>query len=414
MKTLYIDCPMGAAGDMLAGALLELIPEREGFIKELNGIGLNGVKITSENARKCGIAGTKFTVTIEGEERSPRMRGHGREHGAHGLAGHAGHCRLSGMSDIERIVEGLALPEKVRCDVMSVYKLIAEGESRAHGVSVTDVHFHEAGTIDAIADISAVCLLMDRIKPERVTVSPVCVGGGTVKCAHGTLPVPAPATVRILRDVPIYGGSIKDELCTPTGAALLKYFADGFGDMPLMKVDATGYGMGTKDFETANCVRAFLGKSEGRENVIAELKCNLDDMTGEAVAFAGGKLLSAGALDVCAAPVVMKKSRPGIMLSVLCEERDRDRMAELIFKHTTTLGVRETISRRRVLDRAVRTMETPLGKVREKIAKGCGVVKSKYEFDDIARIADENGMSMAEAARAITEYLAVKSIDSSA
>ncbi|MDD6316380.1 MAG: nickel pincer cofactor biosynthesis protein LarC [Clostridia bacterium] len=303
------------------------------------------------------------------------------------------------MHDIEHIVRGhLSLPAKVQDDIMAVYTLIAEAESHAHGVPVTEIHFHEVGTMDAIADITAVCLLMDRLAPDQVVVSPVHVGSGQVRCAHGILPVPAPATAFILKDVPIYGGSIRGELCTPTGAALLKHFATRFGSMPVMKTQAIGYGMGKKDFEAANCVRVLLGETEDTGDTVYELCCNVDDMTGEAVGFAMERLLDAGALDVYTIPIGMKKSRPGILIGVLCREAQKEAVVQTLFKHTTTIGIREQQLRRHVLNRRTETLDTPWGPVGCKISSGYGVTRRKYEYEDLARIARQEEISLAEAA----------------
>lgn len=260
MRYMHIDCSMGAAGDMLSAALLELIPvnEREGFVDSFNALGIPGVCMEAEPSVKCGVSGTHIHIKVHGVE-----EGHTHGHDEHGHDHDAHDHEHRGMAEIENIVNGLnGLSEKVRDDVMNVYKIIADAESKAHGVPVSEVHFHEVGAMDAIADISAVCMLMDRIGAERVTATPVNVGGGTVKCAHGILPVPAPATALILEGVPYYSGDIKSELCTPTGAALLKYFVDEFGEMPLMTIGSEGFGMGTKDFEKANCVRITLGIAE--------------------------------------------------------------------------------------------------------------------------------------------------------
>ena len=231
MKTLYLDCGMGAAGDMLSAALLELLPDPDAFVAKLNALGIPGVVFTREASCKCGIRGTHMSVTV-----------HGEAEGEH-------HHHHSSMHDIEHIVcSHLDLPEQVKSDILAVYKLIAEAESHAHGVPVSEIHFHEVGSMDAIADITAVCLLLHRLAPDEIIVSPVHVGCGEVHCAHGILPVPAPATAHILRGVPIYGGEVRGELCTPTGAALLAHFATRFGAMPAMRVSAIGYGMGKKDF----------------------------------------------------------------------------------------------------------------------------------------------------------------------
>ena len=253
MRTLYIDCGMGAAGDMLTAALLELADDKEAVVRELNGLNIPNVTYTCEEATKCGIKGTHMSVKVNGCEEDDHHHDH---------EGHEHHHEHHGMHDIEHIVSHLNVSDKVKSDILTVYKLIAEAESDAHGCPISEIHFHEVGSMDAIADVTAVCLLMEKLKPEKVIASPVHVGAGTVKCAHGILPVPAPATAYILRNVPIYGGEIKSELCTPTGAALLKHFVTEFGNMPIMTTDRIGYGMGKKDFERANCVRVMLGESK--------------------------------------------------------------------------------------------------------------------------------------------------------
>lgn len=389
MKTLYIDCKMGAAGDMLTAALLELLPDPDGFMAEVNALGIPDVKIRREPSAKCGINGTRVIVTVGGREESERMY-EGPVHHHHGS-----------MGDIKAIADKLPIPDRVKNHLMTVYGLIAEAESHVHKVPVTDIHFHEVGAMDAVADIVSVCLLMDRIAPDKVIVSPINVGGGTVRCAHGILPVPAPATLYILKGAPIYGGSIKSELCTPTGAALLRTFASEFGDMPVMKTEAVGYGMGEKDFDTANCVRVLLGTTEDGRDAVSELYCSIDDMTPEALGFAMDRLFEAGALEVYTVPIGMKKSRPGILLCAMCRNEDRDEFIKLLFKHTTTLGVRENISRRYILSRRIDKVQTPYGEIRKKTASGYGVVKEKYEYEDIARTAREQDVSLYEVTRSI-------------
>ncbi len=411
MRTLYLDCSMGAAGDMLTAALLELVDDREGFVKRLNALGIPGVVFEAEQAVKCGITGTHMRVTVNGEEEESldhlhehthdhehedgHVHSHEREHQHNHDHDHPHHH--SGMHDIEHIVRGhMALPQKVQDDVMAVYALIAEAESHAHGAPVEQIHFHEVGTLDAVADITAVCLLMNELAPDEVVVSPVHVGSGQVHCAHGILPVPAPATAYILRDAPIYGGEIRGELCTPTGAALLQHFASRYGSMPAMKVRCIGYGMGKKDFEAANCVRAMLGESAETDDEVCELSCNVDDMTGESVGYAMERLFEAGALDVYTVPIGMKKSRPGMLIRVMCRRSGREKILQTIFRHTTTIGVRESTLRRYVLDRRVETLETAYGPVRCKISEGYGAERRKYEHDDLARIAHERGCSLDE------------------
>lgn len=378
MTTLYLDCGMGAAGDMLTAALLELLPDPAGFVAELNALGIPGVKYTAQKNVKCGITGTHMQVTVHGEEEGS----HSHHHGS--------------MGDIRAIVSGLPIPPMVKLNILAVYEEIAQAESHVHGVPVTQIHFHEVGAMDAVADVTAVCLLLHRLDVDRIMASPVHVGSGQVRCAHGILPVPAPATAWILRDVPIYGGSIQGELCTPTGAAILKHFVDAFGELPPMEVSAIGYGMGKKDFPRANCVRAMLGKTQEREETVAELRCNVDDMTGEAIGFALEQLLAEGALDAFTTAIGMKKSRPGVMITVLCREEQKEKMVALLLRHTTTLGVREQLCRRYTLMRRVETVATPYGPVRKKLSQGYGVCREKYEYEDLAAIAAEQKLSLLE------------------
>ncbi|MCR4907018.1 MAG: nickel pincer cofactor biosynthesis protein LarC [Clostridiales bacterium] len=414
MKTLYLDCGMGAAGDMLTAALAELLPDPGAFFAKLNALGIPGVEYRLEPSVKCGITGSQVTVKVGGQEEASSdadLHEHPHDHEHHHEHDHDHdhehdhehdhdheHHHHSGLHDIEHIVrDHLDLPEGVRDDVLAVFGLIAEAESLVHGVPVDEIHFHEVGTMDAVADVTAVCLAMAELSPDEVVVSPVHVGSGHVRCAHGILPVPAPATAAILRDVPIYGGAIRGELCTPTGAALLKHFATRFGDMPVMRTERIGYGMGKKDFEAANCVRAMLGEREEKPSDAVLLACNLDDMTPEAVGFAMETLLAGGALDVWTTPVGMKKSRPGILLSVLCHPEDREETVRRIFRHTSTIGIRESTLRRYTLTRREEERETPAGPVRQKISEGWGVTRVKDEYEDLARIARDEGISLAEA-----------------
>lgn len=378
MKTLYIDCGMGAAGDMLAAALLELLPDKQAFLAQMNDLGLPGVEISAQRAVKCGITGTHFRVAIQGREED-------EHHHAH-----------SGLGQIRSLVEALPIPTMVKLDVLAVYRLIAQAESQVHGVPVEHIHLHEVGALDAVADITAVCLLLHQLDVEQIVASPVHVGSGSVRCAHGVLPVPAPATALLLQGIPSYGGEIAGELCTPTGAALLKHFVQKFGPQPMMATQAVGYGMGKKDFPRANCLRVLLGDTQQPGVEILELRCNIDDMTGEALGFAQERLLEAGALDVFTTAIGMKKCRPGILLTVLCRESDREKLVQCLFRYTTTLGIRETLCQRHTLTRHVEQVETPWGQVRKKISTGQGIYREKYEYDDLARLAKEHGVSLQE------------------
>ncbi|MDR1409434.1 MAG: nickel pincer cofactor biosynthesis protein LarC [Oscillospiraceae bacterium] len=419
MKTLFIECSMGAAGDMLMAALLELLPNKEVFLKKMNSIGIKGVRVSAKASIKCGIMGTHVSVFIENgasatEETSVDVDITGLEHNhehnknRHEHAHDHKHNHM-GIRDIEAILSGLSVSETVKGQALATYNLIAEAESTAHGRPLNEVHFHEVGSLDAIVDIVGVCLLMEEIAPDSVIVSSVHVGSGFVRCAHGILPVPAPATAHILQDVPSYGGKIKGELCTPTGAAILKYFANDFGSMPEMRVQKIGYGMGTKDFEAVNCVRVFLGKSErcggGPNGSVAELRCNVDDMTSEALGSACRTLMEAGARDVFTTPVGMKKDRPGILLTCVCDTEKADRFAALILKHTTTFGVRKAVLSRYMLERETITRQTPFGEVHLKTGKGYNVTKTKLEYEDVAALAKKHDFSIGETERRIWTHL---------
>lgn len=411
MRTIYLDCSMGAAGDMLMAALLELLPEKDTFLQKMQSLGLPGLEISAEPSVKCGITGTHMRVLIHGEE-----EGHPHEHAveahahSHADAPEAAHAHVhvhphhhTDLNELTHRISHLNVSEAVRSDILAIYQSIADAESRVHGVPVEQIHFHEVGSLDALADVTGVCLLMELLAPEQVLASPVHVGIGQVRCAHGILPVPAPATALLLEGIPIYGGSIRGELCTPTGAALLRRFVTRFGPLPPMRVEKTGYGMGTKDFEAANCVRAMLGQTEESAGHILELACNLDDMTPEAVGFAMEQLFAAGALDVYTTPIGMKKNRPGVLLTCMCREDDREAMLRTIFRHTSTLGIRVSVCDRYTLSRRQYAVQTPDGKIRVKESSGWGVLRRKAEFEDLARIARQTGKSIAEVLDTIPE-----------
>ena len=387
MKTLYFECNMGAAGDMLMAALLELHDNPNDFLNRLNSIGIPGVTVTAEPSVKCGITGTHIKVEINGKEEDSDTHRYGSSHGSyHGIEHLIGHLKVS---------------DGVKKNVLAVYRLIAEAESHVHGVPVDKIHFHEVGEMDAVADIAGICMLIGELAPNVILASPVNTGGGHVRCAHGILPVPAPAAAFILQNVPIYNDQTKGELCTPTGAALLKHFVKEFCNMPIISVGKLGYGMGKKDFEKANCVRSFLGESNCINEEVAELVCNLDDMTPEAVAFAQEVLFEEGALDVYTAPIGMKKSRSGLSFTCMCHVNEKDKMLSLIFRHTTTLGIREYVSRRYTLQKEQKEVQTKFGAVRVKTSHGFGVKKSKAEHEDIAKIARENNISLQDVLKEI-------------
>ena len=431
MKTLYLECNMGAAGDMLMAALYELLEDKQGFLDTMNSLGLPGVRLEAQAASTCGIAGTHMAVTVDGREETepaaPEAAGqdhlhhhgeehhhheheHGHEHGHehhhdhdhdHG-EGHHHHHHHATPGHIGAVIDRLPLPQEVKAHARGVYDAIAQAEAKAHGCPVGDVHFHEVGALDAVADVVGVCYALYLLQPDQVLTSPVHVGSGTVRCAHGVMPVPAPATANLLSGVPIYGGTVRGELCTPTGAALLAHFAQKFGPMPVMVTRAVGVGVGTKEFEQANCVRAFWGETAQEANgEIVELVCNIDDMTPEALAFAASRLLEAGALDVYTVPGTMKKGRPGWVLTVLCDPTQEGELARKILAETTTNGLRARRCGKYFLTPGAGQVQTQWGPVGLKLAQGFGLTHVKPEFEEAAALARKNGVSYQEVMREV-------------
>lgn len=443
MKALFLDCGMGAAGDMLQGALVSLLSkeEQESFINEINSVGIDGVKVTLKDDVKCGVTGKHISVTINGEEEHSEdvhehhhehedhhdhehhhhheQHHHDHEHDHHHDHDHSHeHHHHASLGDIKHMIEHLNVSDDIKKHVIEVYEIIAQAESKVHGKEVSMVHFHEVGMKDALADILGVVMLIDKLSVDRIIVSPVNTGFGKVKCAHGILPVPAPATAEILKGIPVYAGRFEGEMCTPTGAALLKHFADLYSNQPLMIIENSGYGCGNKEFEAANVVKAVIGEivenncvdsnaelSENLRDSIMELRCNVDDMTGEELAYAVEVLFENGVKDAFVTPVVMKKGRSGFLLTVLCAENDKTKIAEVIFKHTSTIGIREYRLNRMVLDRKESVVDTEFGKVNIKESFGYGVKKIKPEFEDLKRISDEKNVSINEVKLAVNEAL---------
>ena len=432
---LFLECAMGASGDMLMSALYDLLPDKNVFREKMERLSLPGVTFEYSTSTKCGISGTHISVKVGGvEEKSEDIHAESNEsapsHDAHSHDDGHSHTRLDeghgdgssehshdhdhshdhehdhehdhdhghshghsgrrlGYKEITDLIRSLDLPDNVQENALGVYKILGEAEAAVHGVPLNKIHFHEIGSLDAVADIVGCCLLMNLLNVTDVTASPVHVGSGSIRCEHGILPVPAPAAAEILKDVPIYGGKINGELCTPTGAALLKRFVRQFGEMPPMIVKKIGCGMGAKDFEAANCLRAFLSEDEasdgGSREMIYELSCNLDDMSPEAVGAVFGLLFENGALDVYTTPVMMKKNRHAVMLSCLCIEEKRDSLARLLLINTSTLGVRISSCRRYVMARSEETVSTMYGDIRIKRAHGFGAIKAKPEYDDVLK-----------------------------
>lgn len=468
-KILYLDCGMGAAGDMLSAALLDLLAEVEteekiasaqenkktgssiskekteentdanritikentvrDLVGELNEIGIPEVVFEAEKSDRCGILGLHLSVRIHGVEEGEDLHNHSDEHAHHHRS----------LSDVLSIINVLKLPDQVRSHVIRVYQVLAEAESHAHGMEVSEIHFHEVGMMDAIADITAVSYLLHLLKPDLIISSPVRTGFGQAHAAHGILPLPAPATAFLLRGIPTYAGDLRGEMTTPTGAALLQTFVTSFEEQPMMTVKAMGYGMGKKEFPRANCLRAIFGetycesKSEpsdqkqdrisdptsqrenrasaensakssfpdkmesnrtDQEDQIIRLECDIDDMTGEELGFAMDRIYEAGAREVFYSPIQMKKNRPGILLTVLTRPGEKENVVRSIFSHTTTIGIREEVIRRYVLKRSIVTEETAFGPVRKKVSEGYGVRREKWEYEDLKAIAKKENLSI--------------------
>lgn len=412
MKTLYFECNMGAAGDMLMASLYEICEEKELFLSTMNrAFSPYGITVTPEAANKCGISGTHMRVFIHDTEEVPEHTEASADETPHEEHSHTSHHHThSSYPELLEKIHALNLPDPVKEHASAIYELIGNAEAKVHSTTLKQIHFHEVGSLDALADVCGCALLLHLIAPEQIIASPIHVGTGFVQCAHGVLPVPAPATAELLKGIPFYSGTITGELLTPTGAAILRHYVDRFATMPVMTVEQIGYGMGRKDFPIANCVRAFVGEYEVPaapdsnhspqvpvsccDDRILSISCNLDDMTGEAIGFASEVLLQAGALDVYTTPIQMKKSRPGIILTCLCNPDEKEKFTELFFKHTTTRGVRYTLCERAKLTSSFETVATPDGDIRIKTSEGYGAVHKKPEFEDLKAIALEKGWAL--------------------
>lgn len=446
MKTLYLECNMGAAGDMIAGSLFDLVEDPKKILEKLNNMGLEGVKFELEKAQSNLIEGNHFKVIVHGEmEESIDVPSHDHHHHDHEEEHdcchhhhdheedhdcchhhhdheedhdcchhhheheedhHHGHHHVHrSLSGVQEIINNLQVSDWVKRNAFEVYELIAKAEGKAHGMHMDEIHFHEVGTLDAIGDVVAGCVLLEEIHPDQILASSIRVGFGSVKCAHGILPVPAPATSYLLEGMPIYAGDIEGELCTPTGAAMLKHFVEEFETMPVMKLEKTGLGMGMKKFKNANVLRAFLGTTDQKADDVMEFACTIDDMNGEEIGYVIEKALEKGALDAYWKSVGMKKSRPGIELTLLCKPKDEEAFITFLFKHTSTLGIRKKLVSREVLKRSFEVVSTPYGDVVKKVSEGFGLRKEKIEFEDLKTIADETEKSVLEIKKEIEKML---------
>ncbi len=389
MKTLFLDCGMGVAGDMLCSALLDLMPNQNECIKELNSIRIPRVTILPEKTAQDGINGMCISITVSERESHRHHHSHRRRQ------------TYTSMSDIESLVKSLEVSHKVRSDVISVYNIIAEAKGRVLNIPLNEVVFGEESNTKAVARVIFVCYLMNKIAPDNVVVSPIQIGNGQVGESRGASSVPSPLAAQILHNVPVYSDNVRGELCSTVAAALLTHFASSFGNMPVMEISTIGYGMSKKDFAVPACVRAMLGETEKDKNIFTELTCNIDDMTSEAIDYATDCLFDAGILDAYTMPINMRNNHPGILLRVVCSTDIKENIIHLLFKHTTAFNIRESACRNYSLSKTTRTVSTDFGDVRQNISIGFGVTREKYEYDDISRIAKEQNMTIEDTIKSI-------------
>ncbi|NLW50057.1 MAG: nickel pincer cofactor biosynthesis protein LarC [Candidatus Brocadiaceae bacterium] len=392
MKIGYLDCFSGISGDMCLGALVDAGVPLEAIAEALGTLHLHGYSLEAHTVHRAGMRATKVDVVLE--------------HDHHGDHGHHHHHPHRGLSDVLAIIEGGALPDRVVADSSAVFRALAEAEAFVHGSDPEQVHFHEVGAVDAICDIVGTAVGLHVLGLEAIRFSTVSLGGGTVRAAHGVLPVPAPATAELLRGLPTAGGPVDFELATPTGAAILKALGEPSPRWPAMTVERIGCGAGGRDLqELPNVLRLAVGTAaEGggfAADIVWVLEANLDNMTGEEVGYCTERLLAAGALDVFTVPVQMKKNRPGVVLTVLCAPEKLQEMQALVLRHSATLGVRCALHHRAKLRRQVRSVTTPWGEVRVKEGYVDGRrVHCEPEYEDCRRIADERDLPLRQVRRA--------------
>ena len=480
MRTLYFECQMGAAGDMLMSALYELLEkeQQKEFISKMEQIKIGKVQLIPNRKKQCGIIGTQMQVIVDGKEedgyhnktmqveehfhqngnpmdihshihnhiethshnhihnvvsyngkvynhienglngqmnsitnhesvhnnhlhdsnhvvhrhtihQNGNVEYHSHEYMQHGKCHTHHHHSHMGYEEVVSIIDTLDFSENVKKHSKAIYRLIGEAEAKVHETTIEHIHFHEVGTKDAIVDVIGCVYLLELLDIDEILCSQIAVGSGTVTCAHGILPVPAPATVEILKGIPIYSGNIKSELCTPTGASILKHYGKTFGEMPTINIEKIGYGFGKKEFESINCVRVFLGERKEEGEFVWEMSCNLDDMTPEEIGYATTILFKNGALDVYTTPIMMKKNRLATMITCLCKEKERELLSDLLLKYTTTLGIRYHKVERKTLNYTIEEIETSYGKIKVKKSCGHGITKEKLEYDDISRVCEE-------------------------
>jgi uncharacterized protein (TIGR00299 family) protein len=409
MRIAYLDCFSGISGDMFLGALVDAGVPHSTFEQAVRALKL-GARLEFSRANRSGISATKVDVIVDGVQELPRevsasaahhfdTHTDRQEHG-HQLSGHA-HGRS--LSEIRKIIGQAQLSESARKIAMAIFEKLGAAEAKIHNIPIDQIHFHEVGAVDALVDIVCASIGAEALAVDEFVCSPLNVGGGTVTCAHGTFPVPVPATVELLQGAPVYSSGVQAELVTPTGAAIVAILTKRFAAFPQMTIAQTGYGAGTRDIPGhANVLRITVGESlrEGHSDqaptrasheTISVLEANLDDLNPQVFGYLLDRLLAAGALDVFATPVQMKKNRPGILLSVLAKPDTVDELTQIIFAESTTLGVRRREEQRQILARKWHTVSTRFGDVRIKLASLNGTVTSYApEYEDCRRLAAEH------------------------
>lgn len=376
MRIAYLDCASGISGDMMLGVLVDAGVELEVLQAGIDSLGLPSCQLAVEEAKKRGFRALQLTVEHEPE--------HAHRH----------------LHHIVEMIDRSSLSESQRELALSIFQKVAEAEAKVHGTTIEKVHFHEVGAVDSIADIVGSAIGWDTLGVDRVLCSPVPTGTGFVNIAHGRCAIPAPATAEILKGVPLAASDVEGELTTPTGAALVATLVDEFGPLPAMDITSIGYGAGQSDFQHPNILRLLIGEtsqSTTQSDTIVLLETNLDDLTGEMLGYCAEQLWAAGALDVAASPLQMKKNRPGVLLSVQCRPADSDRLAQIIFRETTTLGLRRSTVQRLTLPRRSESVSTDWGDIEGIVAQlPDGTERFSPEFASCQRIADKHKVPLSE------------------
>ena len=411
MRIAYLDCFSGISGDMFLGALVDAGVSPEVLEKTVAALGV-GAKIEVSKVMRSGISATKVDVWVDGEKDMPReeywakkdteharshAQHHSHQHGDSGEHRHEHSHAHRGLAEIRTIITKASISESAKTTAVRIFEALGAAEAKIHNVPIDSIHFHEVGAVDAIVDIVCAAVGSEALGVDEIVCSPLNVGGGTVQCAHGTFPVPAPATIELLEHAPVYSSGVQAELVTPTGAAIVCTLAKRFGAFPHMKVEKSAYGAGSRDFAgRPNVLRLVVGQalttmaSVPKSQTICVLEANLDDLNPQVFGYVMDQLREQGALDVFGAPVQMKKNRPGTLLTVLCKPEDAERLTQILFSETTTLGVRRREESRQVLARRWENVRTPWGEVRIKIASMNGTVMNYApEYEDCRRIAAE-------------------------